>query len=503
MVPMFYNALMLTGVNLLLRLVSTSFQVFVSGRMGAAGVGILQLVMSVASLSMTAGIAGVRTATMYLTAEELGKKRVKNVAWVLSGCFVYSLIFSVAVGGAVYLLAPQIARHWIGEPRAVGALRLFSAFLPVSCMTGVMTGYFTAANRIGTLAAVEVIEQLCSMAVTASLLLFWAGENVGRACQAVVAGGCAGSCVTMASLVLLRLRQRAGRGKRIPVARRLMDTALPLAAADDLKAGISTAENLMVPKRLSLYTVEALAQFGMVFGMVFPVLMFPACILYGLADLLIPELARCNAAGSGRRIRYLARRSLKMAALYGGVCGGVLFLLARPLCLGLYGDPQAGEYLRWFALLAPMLYVDAIVDAMTKGLGQQKVCVRYNICTSLMDVALLYLLLPRYGMQGYFASFLISHAVNAALSLRLLLKITGLRIPRSLPWKLAAPFALSLLGAGTIADPGISLLIFLGGFISCLYLFGVVGREDLAWLRGLWLPGNNNRKSRDFLKNNV
>ncbi len=503
MVPMFYNALMLTGVNLLLRLVSTSFQVFVSGRMGAAGVGILQLVMSVASLSMTTGIAGIRTATMYLTAEELGKKRPKNVAWVLSGCFVYSLLFSVSVGGVVYLFAPQIAQHWIGESRTVGALRLFAAFLPVSCMTGVMTGYFTAANRIGTLAAVEVAEQLCSMAVTAFLLLFWAGENVGRACQAVVAGGCAGSCVTLTGLVLLRLWQRAGKGKRIPVAKRLMDTALPLAVADDLKAGISTTENLMVPKRLSLYTVEALAQFGMVCGMVFPVLMFPACILYGLADLLIPELARCNAAGSKRRIRYLARRSLKMAALYGGTCGGVLYLLARPLCLGLYGNLQAGEYLRWFALLAPMLYVDAIVDAMTKGLGQQKICVRYNICTSLMDVVLLYLLLPRFGMRGYFVSFLVSHAVNAALSLRLLLKITGLRIPPGLPWKLAGPFLMSLLGAGTIENSRISLLIFLGGFFSCLYLLGVVGREDLDWLRGLLLPGKNNRKTRDFLKNNV
>ena len=60
--PIFYSALMLTGVNLLLRLVSTSFQVFISGRIGAAGVGLLQLVLSVASMTLTAGIAGIRTA---------------------------------------------------------------------------------------------------------------------------------------------------------------------------------------------------------------------------------------------------------------------------------------------------------------------------------------------------------------------------------------------------------------------------------------------------------
>ena len=62
--PMFYSAILLTGVNLLLRLVSTSFQVYISGRIGPAGVGLLQLVLSVAGMSMTAAMAGIRTATM-------------------------------------------------------------------------------------------------------------------------------------------------------------------------------------------------------------------------------------------------------------------------------------------------------------------------------------------------------------------------------------------------------------------------------------------------------
>ena len=63
---------MLTVVNLLLRFAGTSFHVYLSGRIGAAGIGLLQLVMSVGSLAMVAGIGGIRTATIYLTAEELG-----------------------------------------------------------------------------------------------------------------------------------------------------------------------------------------------------------------------------------------------------------------------------------------------------------------------------------------------------------------------------------------------------------------------------------------------
>ena len=492
--PIFYNALMLTGVNLLLRVVSTSFQVFISARIGAAGVGLLQLVLSVAGMALTAGIAGIRTATMYLTAEELGCKRQQNVTWVLSGCFLYSLLFSGGVGALTFGFAPQIAADWIGDIRTLGAIRLFAVFLPVSCMTGVMTGYFTAAGRIGTLAAVEVAEQLCSMAVTTAALLFWAGSDIGRACQAVILGSCAGGLLTLCSLVLLRLLERPKTGPRIPVARRLGETALPLAVADDLKVGINTVENLMVPKRLALFTTEALAQFGIVGGMVFPVLMFPACILYGLADLLIPELARCNAAGSHIRIRYLARRSLRVALVYGIACGGLLFLLADVLCLGLYRNEAAGEYLRWFALLAPMLYCDAIIDAMNKGLGQQKICVRYNILTSAMDVALLFLWLPKFGMKGYFASFLITHVINAALSLRLLLKNTGLRIPLRTPITAVGSLILAVLLAERIGNLVLKTAIFLAAVLGLLYGSGILYQEDARWLRGLWKIRKNTEK---------
>ena len=159
---------MLTGVNLLLRLVSTTFQVFISARIGAVGVGLVQLVMSVAAMSMTAGTAGVRTASMYLTAEELGKGRPQNVIWILSGCVRYSLVFSLSIGLGVYVAAPWIASNWIGDLRTLGAIRLLCIFLPVSCLSGVMIGYFTAANRIATLAVVEVAEQLCSMGFTAA-----------------------------------------------------------------------------------------------------------------------------------------------------------------------------------------------------------------------------------------------------------------------------------------------------------------------------------------------
>lgn len=486
--PLFYSALLLTGVNLLLRMVSTSFQVYISGRIGAAGVGLLQLVLSVGALATTAGIAGIRTATMYLTAEELGGRNPRNVSWILSGCLLYSILCSIAVSTLLYFFAPVIAQNWIGDLRTAGALRLLALTLPMTCLCGCMTGYFTAANRIGTLAGVEVAEQLCAMGVTLTVLHFWAGRDPGKACQAVVLGSSAGGMLTFLSLFLLRLADRQKPGNPIPTRKRILDTALPLALADDLKVGINTAENLMVPKRLALYpgAADPLAQFGMVCGMVFPVMMFPAAILFGLNELLIPELARCNAAESRRRIRYLVRRGLRIALLYGVLCCGILWLLSDWLCISLYRSEDAGRYLRRFCLLVPMLYCDAITDAMCKGLGQQKICVRYNILTSAMDVAFLYLLLPKYGMEGYFFSFLITHIINFALSIRLLLKVTGEMLHWKLPLTALCNMGLAIGAAAMIRGYPGQILAYLA-VLGCLLTFSnVVSKEDLQWLSRLF-----------------
>ena len=484
-IPLFYSAVLLTAVNLVLRMVGTVFGVYLSRKIGAEGIGLLQLTMSVGSLAMIAGIGGIRTAAMYLTAEELGFRRPQGLRRVLSGCMVYSLVCSLGVGSLLYLFAPSVARNWVGNTAAAAPLRLFAFFLPSGCLCALMTGFFTGQNRIGTLAVVEIGEQLVTMAVTLGLLRFWAGTDGGRACCAVILGSALGTSGTLLVLVILFLLQRNPAGPKYPMAKRVLSAAGPLALADTAKSGISTLENLMVPKRLALAVSNPLALFGVLTGMVFPVLLFPACILFGLSELLIPEMARCHCAGEEKRIRYLLHRSLRVALLYGLLWGGWLFLSADVLCLRLYKNSQAGVLLRWFALLAPMLYCDAITDAMTKGLGQQKWAMAINIFTNALDVALLFFLLPVFGIRGYYASFLITHVINFILSMQRLLAITGERID------LRFAFAAIFCAAGTLW-----VCAYAGGIAGCglyalalfaaLLLTGTLRRADLHWFRRLF-----------------
>lgn len=491
---MFYGAVLLTGANLALRLVAMSFQVYLSGRIGAAGIGLLQLIFSVAGLSYTMASAGVRICAMYLSAEELGKNRPQGIHGVLSGCFQYSLCFSTAVALCLWHFAPWLSQTWIGDGAAARSLRIYAAFLPVTCLVGVMTGYFTAAGRIRELVVVDFLEQGCSMLVTLTFLFRWAGASPGRACASVVAGGCGAALFSFSALFFLYRRSMPPKAvEKIPVYKRILRMALPLGVADDLRSGLNAIENLIVPRQLSRFggTVNAMADYGIVCGMVFPVMMFPAAILFALAELLVPELSRCAAGKRRVRVKYLARRSLRVALLFGLAAGGVLFANGQALGQILYHNPEVGKYLRLYAPLVPMLYCDAIVDAMCKGLGQQNANVRYNTLTSFLDVTFLWFLLPRLGLGGYYFSFALTHLINFCLSLRRLILVAELTPRYFLPLRAA----LCALGAGGMTTllpegggtagvllRGICYLLLLGLLWS---LCRVVGRGDIRWLQGL------------------
>ena len=232
-----------------------------------------------------------------------------------------------------------------------------------------------------------------------------------------------------------------------------------------------------------------MAAYGTIHAMVFPILMFPAAILYTVADLLVPELARCRAAKNTERMHHLTGTCLRMGCLFALSTACLMGALSDGLGQIVYKSADCGRYLLVFAPAVLMLYLDAMVDGMLKGFGEQTACVRYNTLTSFLDVALLYLLLPRFGLAAYVLTFYLTHAINFWLSIRRLLRVTG--YPADGRFLLRSAFcALAGLGACCcLPDSGLlpAMVLRAGLFGSVFSLFleltDTVPAEDHRWLR--------------------
>lgn len=488
------HTLLLSLAGCWMRGIAMLFQVWLSRRMGAAGLGLLQLITTVGLLATTLGTAGVRVASMYLTAEARGHNDPAGVHRAAACCLRYSLTVSLMAAAALFFLAPSVSTHLLNAPEAVGPLRIFAAFLPVSCLCAVLSGWFTACVKIRTLTLVELGMQLAVLGMAA--LFLSRASDAAACCRAMMlANGLGDTGMLLLLYRLYRKAQPADSDSAPAPWRRLLRLCLPLAGSDLLRSGLGTAEQLLIPRGLTAYGLghqDALAAYGTVSGMVFPLMMFPAMLLYALADLLVPELARCDAAGSRARIAYLSRRCLQMGLLFAAFTAGLLCCTAQPLALLLYRSSDAARWLQVFAPLILMLYLDAIVDAMLKGMGQQVASVRYNILTSALDVILLLLWLPRWGMDGYFWSFTVTHGLNFLLSIRRLLRTTrsGPQAGFCARLLLTATVCTALgriLGRGIVSPAG--LFCIAGGysviFFTLCALWGIVGREDIHWFRQL------------------
>ncbi len=474
----FYGALLLSGVNLALQGVTMLFRIWLSRTVGAAGLGLLQLILSVGALALTVGVSGARITAMYLCAEELGLRRDQGVRRVLGACVLYGLAASMAAGLVLILEADFLAVRWIGNARAAASLRALGVFLPADCLCAILTGWYTASGRIWQLVAVEALERIVSIFLTVILL-----RRI-EACLAIVLGGGIASVLGLVSMSILCLRAlpKQDPKARIPVFRRMLRLSLPLALGDWVKTGLSTCNHLLIPRGLARYggSAEAsVAAYGVIHGMVFPVIYFPSAFLYALSDLLIPELSRLHVRGQTERIKALADRCFRAGAVFACSCAGLIHLFARPLAEGLYHNAQAGVYLAVFSPLVLILYLDAMTDGLLKGLGQQLHCVRCNILTSALEVAGLLVLLPKLGVLGYFLIFAGTRFLNYLLSAGKLLQVTACPLPRRFCVKLLACFL-----SCVVLFRGLPWC-FLPAFACSLALTKTVSTADLRWLRGV------------------
>ena len=95
------------------------------------------------------------------------------------------------------------------------------------------------------------------------------------------------------------------------------------------------------------------------------------------------------------------------------LAGGLFTQFAKEIGLVLYQSEEIGFYLSILGPLMPFMYMESMVDGILKGLGEQLSSFRYTALDSVVRIALIYLLLPRFGMQGFLFVMLVSNLLTS------------------------------------------------------------------------------------------
>ena len=213
--------------------------------------------------------------------------------------------------------------------------------------------------------------------------------------------------------------------------RRAAAVAFPVAVGSYVRQGLLCAEHIAIPaglRRFGKNAEAALASYGVLHGMAFPLIFFPSSVVIAAASLLIPELEETQALGNREGAARIAGRCVRLTLIFAVGAAGVFLAFGGELGMSVYSSAEAGSYVSAFAPLIPIMYLDTAVDCVLKGMGQQVYCMKVNIIDAFLSLLLVLCVLPFFGIKGYIACVYLTETVNFILSITRMASVTNVAL---------------------------------------------------------------------------
>ena len=497
------NGVVLALAGIIIRTIAVSFNGYISRRIGAEGMGLYSLVMSVYGLAVTLASSGVNLAAVRLTAEAVAAGEGRgSVGGIMRRAALYGLSFGLLSAFAVFFSAGFVGNVLLGDPRTVISLRAMAFSMPAISVTSAIAGYFTGVGRAYRNAVISGIEQAVKILLIIGGIVIFLPMGTKYACFALVAGSAIAEVGSLLTSYIFYLRDRrklpdssSGTGMRpahkSSVIRKICSIALPVAVGSYIRQGFTTAEHIAIPwglRKNGEDSGKALESYGVLHGMALPLVLYPSAVIGAFTGLLVPELAGLAETGRRDDVKRLSLSAVRMAIIFSVGVSGVFSFFGYELGMGVYGSGEAGNYIRLLSPLIPLMFLDTTVDCILKGLGEQVYTMKVNIVDAAICLVFVVLLVPRMGINGYVVVIYVSEAVNAALSIYKMQKTAGILIK---PGMMLVPFlwvAVSyavvsmadlfmVYRAGISMPPALRIVIFAAVYIFAVFLFGDFSEE--------------------------
>lgn len=425
------NTIILTLTSLSLNVISMAFRIFVSAEIGTEGLGLFTLIMSVYFLASTIASSGINLSVTRLVSESVGSRQ--NPAEIL----YKSILLAVSLGSfsAILLFACSdfISLYWLCDERTSLPLKILAFSLPFFGISVCFSGYFMAKRKVWHIAKWQIFDQFVQIFATVVFLSVMPKNNIEIQCCAIVAGSAFGEIVACAYGFILydRCKEKYIPTKNGSIYRKILSISLPIAVSSYFRAGLSTLENILIPKgfaKLRSSKESALSEYGILKGMAMPAISFPSALLGSLSSLLIPEISEAASAKDTKKVARLSFIAVQGCIVYSILILAVFFAFGKNLGIALFDNQRSGHIMKIISWAIPFIYMDAVFDGILKATNQQVASMKYNTLEGISRIVLLYTLIPIYGTVGFIIVVFVSNMLSSILGLVKVIDVTGIRL---------------------------------------------------------------------------
>ena len=431
----FINGTILTVTSLIMRFASLVFNIYISNQIGSEAVGIFSLVMAVYLFFVTVATSGLNVAVTVIVSEKFAINKEKTGIKAIRTCIFLSLLLGIAAGSLIILFSNFITKNFLHSMVSAKLLFYIAIGLPFIAMSSCISSYFTSVRKGYKNAITQIFEFVIKMIATVLLLKINISKGVEYICISLILADviseiCSFSLIFILYVIDIKLKKLndvRSFGQRINIIR----IAFPVALTSYIRSGLSTLKQLIIPKQLEKFGLScnnALSKYGIINGMVMPIITFPTVFINSYSILLVPEFSTYVAQRNYKAINYLSNKIFKFVCSFSVCISSIFLFFSNELGLVIYNNLETGSYFRVLAPLVFFMYMDNVIDSILKGLNKQFGVMCCNILDLSITTCFIYFLLPIFGIDGYIISIFISELLNFSISLFQIIKCSKIRI---------------------------------------------------------------------------
>jgi stage V sporulation protein B len=418
----FKAVFIITAFSVLTRLGGFVFRIFLSRQIGAEGMGLYQITMSVFGMLITLTSSGLPLVVSKRSAEMTAKKNVRGIY----GTVAAALIIGLAVSGVAVIFI-YIFRGAISGLFADGRNgQLLIVLLPavvVSSFYSAFRGGLWGQQKFFSYGLLEFLEQYARIGVGVIMLqgLFTVFQGSMRAAISLSVSYFIAAAVAGAVYYINGGRLSNPRAHFKPV----LKSAAPLTLVRIAGGFLSSLIALIVPLRLLSYGLnqnEALSLFGSAAGMAMPLLSIPITLVGALALALVPEISIKAGVNNVGELKSSINGAIKFSIILGGLFVAAFVAVGPSLSTLLFNDSQSGGLVRLGAFSIIPTGLTVITSSILNSLGQELNALKCYVAGSLALLACAWFLPPLLGINAMIAATYVSMTITSVLNIIMLNK---------------------------------------------------------------------------------
>ena len=413
------GTLVLTAASFISRILGFFYRMFLSRTFGEENMGIYQLITPVIILSYSLSVSGIETSISKYIAQT-GNKCQKNIRSVILQIGIFlSVALSILTGFFLFEYADFISAHFLMEPRCTTLVRIFSVSLPLSAIHSCIMGYYYGIKQTAVPAFSQLIEQLVRIFTVYLLCTLLSLKGSTPSVSIAVVGLVAGETASaLFCLCCLHIREHANpffsSSDFFPnpaILKKIVTLSIPLTLSRLVLNLFHSIESVYIPNRLLLWglsTKDALSQYGVLTGMVFPLIFVPSTLTNSLSTLLLPYISEADSLNRHNRIVSAFRKCVMGCLTMGALCGIFFYFSGDMLGRTLFHSPKAGSLIVSMSLICPFLYLSGVLTSILHGLGRAGTAFRLQLLSLSIRLFFVFFAIPLMGMKGYLTGILAS-----------------------------------------------------------------------------------------------